>query len=173
MYISTIKTDEKFRWQILAIFDIQKDSTFTEVLCLRDHAVTVRSVTPPSPVGLVLSQVMHFCGGGGQALHLQGLQIPVKRSLKSPAGLSTPFSEPLTDSRVHGHPWFTDRWELLLNLPPVNSFRTPWQPCHTSRSWGSIWRLMTHIWAIWTLLTLKMCAAVGIVEARCSADNPL
>lgn len=115
---------------------------------------------------------MHFCGGGGQALHLQGLQIPMG-SLRSPAGLSTPFSEPLTDSRVHGLPWFTDRWELLLNLPPVNSFRTPWQPCHTSRSWGSIWRLMTHIWAIWTLLKLKMCAAVGIVEARCSADNPL
>lgn len=55
MCISTIKTDGKFRWQILAIFEIQKDSTFTEVLCLRDHAVTIRSVTPPTPVGLVLS----------------------------------------------------------------------------------------------------------------------
>lgn len=107
-----------------------------------------------------------------RALHLKGLQIPTG-SLRSPAGLSTPFSEPLMDSRVHGSPWSIDRWEFLLNLPPVNSFCTPWQPCHTSRSWGSIWRLMTHIWAIWTLLKLKMCTAVGIAEARCSTDNLL
>lgn len=119
MCISTIKIDEKFRWRFL-LYLKYKDSTFTEVLCLRDHAVTIRSVVPPTPVGRVLSYVLHFCGDAGQALYLQGLQIPMGNP-RSPAGLSTPSSEPLTDRQVHGHPWFTDRWESLLNLPPVNS----------------------------------------------------